>query len=74
MTEVFKSHIRPILEYASPVWNTEYHQDLKRLESVQRLWTRQVLGLENANYGTRLRELNLYSVKGRLLRADLIKC
>ena len=74
MVEIFKSHIRPLLEYASPVWNTGYHQDLRRLESVQRLWTRHVLGLDKADYGTRLRALNLYSVQGRLLRADLIKC
>ena len=74
MVHILKTHIRPILEYASPVWNTGYVQDTKRLESVQRLWTRQIKGLEEKDYGIRLNTLNLYSVKGRLLRADLIKC
>ena len=74
MKHIFKTHIRPIMEYASPVWNTGYVQDIKRLESIQRLWTRQIKGLEDKEYEDRLRALNLYSVKGRLLRADLIKC
>ena len=74
MLRIFKSHIRPIIEYASPVWHTGYVQDIRRLESVQRLWTRNVLGLQNQVYGERLKSLELYSVKGRLLRADLIKC
>ena len=74
MVHILKTHIRPILEYASTVWNTGYLQDIRRLESIQRLWTRQIKGLEDKDYGTRLRALDLYSVKGRFLRADLIKC
>ena len=74
MTHIFKIHIRPLLEYASTVWNTGYIQDIRRLESVQRLWTRQIRGLEKKEYGDRLKATNLYSAKGRFLRADLIKC
>ena len=74
MVHIFMSHIRPILEYASTVWNTGYLQDIRRLESIQRLWTRQIKGLEGEEYATRLRVLDMYSVKGRFLRADLIKC
>jgi len=74
MVHILKTHIRPVLEYASTVWNTGYMQDVRRLESIQRLWTRQIKGLEDKEYGNRLRELDLYSVKGRFLRADLIKC
>ena len=74
MVHILKSHIRPILEYASPIWNSGYVQDLKRLEAVQRLWTRNVVGLRSMEYGDRLKELDLFSVKGRLLRADIIKC
>ena len=74
MTHILKTHIRPVLEYASPVWNSGYVQDVKRLEAVQRLWTRNILGLRDKEYGDRLRKLDLFSVKGRLLRADIIKC
>lgn len=74
MLQVFTTHVRPILEYASTVWNVGYRQDLKKLESIQRLWTRNILGFEHADYETRLKRLDLFSVKGRLLRADMIKC
>ena len=74
MLHILTTHIRPIIEYASTVWHTGYHQDLKKLEAVQRLWTRNILDLRDAEYEERLKSLNLFSVKGRLLRADLIKC
>ncbi|XP_043213164.1 uncharacterized protein LOC122377286 [Amphibalanus amphitrite] len=73
MTHVFVTHIRPIIEYASTVWNTGYIEDVRRLEAVQRLWTRHIKGLEHKTYEERLKVLDLYSIKGRLLRADLIK-
>ena len=41
---------------------------------MQRLWTCHTRGLEDKKHGERLRMLNLFSIKGRLLRADLIKC
>ena len=69
---VYVSHIRPKLEYCSCVWNLGYLEDLRQLERVQRRWTRSVVGLEETPYGERLRLLDLFSMQGRLLRADLI--
>ena len=40
---------------------------------MQRRWTKRIDALDEMSYSDRLSELNLYSVKGRLLRADLIK-
>ena len=74
MIHILVTHIRPVLEYASVVWNTGYREDARRLEAVQRLWTRHVKGLEGQEYGERLKSLDLFSVTGRLLRIDLIKC
>ena len=73
MVRLFVSHVRPLLDYCSTVWNLGYRGDLVKLESVQRRWTREVIGLSSVGYSERLRYLGLYSVQGRLLRADLIK-
>ena len=74
MLFLLTTHIRPAIEYCSCIWNTGYVQDLKLLESVQRRWTKRISGMQSLSYGDRLRALNLYSVQGRLLRADLIQC
>ena len=73
MLFLLKTHVRPLIEYASCVWNTGYKEDLSKLERVQRMWTRNIDSLQNESYGDRLRVLGLYSVQGRLLRADLIQ-
>ena len=73
MVSLFVSHIRPIMDYCSTVWNLGYAGDLKRLESVQRRWTREISGLGGLDYQSRLRHLELFSIRGRMLRADLVK-
>ena len=50
-----------------------YLADVRRLESLQRRWTREVDIVGSLEYVARLRDLGLYSVSGRLLRADLLK-
>ena len=72
MKTIFVSHVRPILDFCSPVWNSGFIGDMKLLESVQRRWTKQIDGLTDMSYFDRLQSLSLYSIWGRLLRADLI--
>ena len=69
---IYKSHIRPKIEYGSCVWNVGYLGDLRKLERLQKRWTRAVSDLAGQNYKERLDALDLYSIKGRLLRADMI--
>ena len=69
---VYRSHVRPLLEYASPLWNVGYLGDVRKLERVQRRWTRAVIGLSELPYDVRLQRLNLFSLEGRMLRSDLI--
>ena len=73
MCNLYVAHIRPLLDFSSAVWNTGYLGDSRLLESVQRRWTKHIDGMGDMSYGDRIICLNLYSVKGRLLRADLIK-
>ena len=73
MMFLWKTHIRPIIDYCSIIWNTGYLEDLRLLEGVQRRWTKAIAGLDHLSYADRLARLNLFSVQGRLLRADLIQ-
>ena len=45
MLLLLTTHIRPILEYCSCVWNTGYVQDIYLLERVQRRWTKHIDGM-----------------------------
>ena len=67
------THIHPVLEYSAWLWYTGYVNDTRLLEKVQRQWTKQIEGLSDLSYADRLKFLNLYSVQGRLLRADLLQ-
>ena len=73
MRQVFITHIRPIIDFGCVVWNTGYVGDQRMLESVQRRWTKKVCGFADLPYSMRLSLLNLFSIKGRLLRGDLIQ-
>ena len=63
MLPLFLSHIRPLLEFSSCVWNTGFVGDVRLLEGVQRRWTKKIDSFEDLPYSQRLSLLNLYSVK-----------
>ena len=66
---LFKSLVRPHLEYGAPVWNPRLKRDIAELEKVQRRATKQVPALKNMSYPDRLRKLTpntaLQEAKGR---------
>ena len=70
---IFKSFIRPHLEYAIPVWRPYYNKDIKMIESVQRRASRLVPELKRLHYDERLLHLNLTKMVFRHERGDLIQ-
>ena len=73
MLFLLTTHIRPVLEYGSCLWHTGFVGDMQKLERIQRRWTKRVQGLRDLCYSERLSDLGLFSIQGRLLRADLIQ-
>lgn len=71
-TMLYKSLVRPHLEYVSPVWNPITSREIKKLEGVQRRATKMVPELTNLPYTERLKALNLPTLQYRRLRQDLI--
>jgi hypothetical protein len=65
--------VRPILEYASPVWNPSLLKHIKALESVQRRVTKRLLGLQHLPYEDRLRALGMSTLSARRNYLDLIE-
>jgi hypothetical protein len=70
---MYKSLVRPLVEYCVPAWSPHYSKDKVMLEKIQHRFTRMIHGLTQKDYATRLDVLNLWSLEERRNRADLIE-
>ena len=72
-TTLFKSLVRPILEYANPVWSPHLKKDILAIENVQRRATKLLPGFKDLTYTERLQRLKLPTLVYRRLRGDVIE-
>lgn len=70
---LYKTFIRPHLEYAIQVWSPYKRGDIECLEKVQRRATKLVFALRNCSYEDRLVKLGLTTLEERRRRGDLIE-
>ena len=63
--------VRSNIEYCSVVWSPYTKRNIEKVEKVQRRATKFILKTED-NYETRLKKLNLMSLKNRRFLADVI--
>ena len=75
-SKLYKSLVRPILEYCSPVWCPHLKKDLNTLEKVQRRASKCALGNigQDMPYEERLKLLKWPSLEQRRLFSSLIEC
>ena len=70
---MYKTFVRPILEYAHSVWNPYFIKDIEILERVQRRATKIPELTKHLPYEERLRVFGLTTLRERRLRGDLIE-
>ena len=68
----FTQYVLPILSYCSPVWNPRLKRDITAIESVQRKFSKKILGLSNLSYNERLHQLHALSLTNRRTLTDLV--
>ena len=73
LVPLFKTLVRPILEYVDTVWDPRLRSQIKLLEEVQRKFTRHILEVKKFAYEDRLEKLKLPSLEFRRFRGDLIQ-
>ena len=72
---LYKTYIRPIMEYNCITWTPFLISEIKQIESVQKTFTRKFfkkLNLKYNNYGDRLEQLGLETLESRRIKIDLI--
>jgi len=69
---LYKSLVRPHLEYCCQIWNPYYKKDIKLTEGMQRRATKVVTGMKELNYNVRLKQLGLERLGQRMTRSPAI--
>ena len=70
---MYKSLVRPHLEYAVQAWSPHQLGHIRLIEGVQRRFTRMIPELKSLTYEARLKRLNLTTLEIRRIRGDLIE-
>ena len=75
LLKLYKTYVRPKLEYNTPVWSPYLLKDVNAIENVQKRFTKIVCrrcNIPSSSYSDRLTKLNLSSLQSRRVRFDLI--
>jgi len=69
---LYKSLVRPLVEYSSALWSPISKADINKLEAIQKSFVRKIRGVSR-EYETALKQLNLYSLEQRRDRYRIIQ-
>jgi hypothetical protein len=70
---IYKSLVRPILEYCSSIWFPIHKNEINEIEKIQKRATKLVYEIKNKSYSERLKYLQLDTLHFRRLRNDIIQ-
>jgi len=73
MVTLYKSLVRPHLEYCVSAWSPHYLKNKELIERVQHRFTRMFKDFKWRNYDERLKSLNLWTLEERRNRQDSIE-
>ena len=73
LTLLYKSMVRPHLEYGNVIWGPHYKGDQQLIEKVQKRATKLIPGIRHLPYDQRLKRLELPSLRYRRRRGDMLE-
>jgi len=73
LVALYKSLVRPHLEFCCSAWSPHYKKDRTLIERIQHRFTRLFKDLQKLDYSERLNHLGLWTLEERRNRADLIE-
>lgn len=75
LLKLFKTYVRPHLEFNTPIWSPYLTRDINKIERVQRYYTKYAClrcGISFVSYQDRLDKLNIKSLYYRRVKFDLV--
>jgi ribonuclease P/MRP protein subunit RPP40 len=70
---LYKTYVRPHLEFASVAWSPWLATDIAAIENVQIKVLNMISGMSNKSYPEKLKELNIWSLEKRRVMFDIIQ-
>ena len=70
---LYKTYVRPHLEFSSPVWNPWLKKDIETIEKVQQKFVRNITSLKTGTYEEKLSELKLLKLEDRRFYLDMLE-
>jgi len=74
LVKAFITYVRLLLEYCTPVWSPHTLGLIRKIESVQKKFTRKLYGFAKLDYVSRIDMLNLELLHVIRLKQDLLWC
>ena len=74
ISKLYRSYVRPHLEYCIQFLTPINVKDADMLEVVQKRETKMIPSLRNLPYEERLKKLGMFSLRCRRLRGDKMRC
>ena len=71
--KLYKSLVRPHLDYCMQVWSPHLKKDIDQIEKIQHRATKLIPGMKHLPYNTRIKLCNLMTLEDRRRRGDLIQ-
>jgi ribonucleases P/MRP protein subunit RPP40 len=71
LMSLYKSYVRPHLEFASPAWSPWLRADIEKIEKVQKKAVSMVSGLRSETYEERCKEIGIQTLEERRKDQDL---
>ena len=73
MLQLYKSVVRPHVEFAISSWSPHFKKDIEAIEKIQHRFTRLLPRMKHLSYEDRLIKLNLTTLERRRERGDIIQ-
>ena len=73
LVPLFKTLVRPVLEYVNNAWNSNQRYNIDEIEAVQKRFTKKIPEVKKLTYEERLNRIKLPSLEYRRFRGYLIE-